>query len=72
MAVNATDHYDQKETRNPAAREAELFSRLPGVVRKAMEAPGYGEHLRGVDPAGITAQPSARAAVSKMNPPGVR
>jgi phenylacetate-CoA ligase len=30
------------------------------------------ELIEAYRPAGMTAQPSARAAVSKMNPPGVR
>jgi len=51
-----TDHYDALETRNPSMREAELFSRLPAILRKAMEAPGYAEHLRGIDPAAITSR----------------
>jgi phenylacetate-CoA ligase len=54
--MSATDHYDSKETRNPSMREAELFSRLPAILRKAMEAPGYAERLRGIDPAGITSR----------------
>jgi len=48
-----TDHYDWKETRDHAMREADLFSQLPDVLRRAMEAPGYAEHLRGIDPAAI-------------------
>src|ERR1700722_15842377 len=56
MVVSATDHYDSKETRNPSMREAELFSRPPAVLRRAMEAPGYAEHLRGIDPAAITSR----------------
>jgi phenylacetate-CoA ligase len=54
--MSETDHYDAKETRNPAEREAELFSRLPAILGKAMEAPGYVERLRGIDPAGITSR----------------
>ena len=42
-----TDHYDALETRQPAEREAELFSRLPEVLRKAMAAPAYAERLAG-------------------------
>jgi phenylacetate-CoA ligase len=49
-----TDHYDALETRAPSMREAELFSRLPAILRKAMETPGYAERLKGIDPAGIT------------------
>jgi phenylacetate-CoA ligase len=51
-----TDHYDSLETRDPSMREAELFSRLPAILRKAMEAPGYAERLRGIDPAAITSR----------------
>ena len=51
-----TDHYDALETRDPSMREAELFSRLPAILRKAMEAPGYAERLRGIDPAAITSR----------------
>jgi phenylacetate-CoA ligase len=51
-----TDHYDALETRDPSIREAELFSRLPAILRKAMEAPGYAEHLRGIDPAAINSR----------------
>ncbi len=60
--MSATDHYDTLETRAPATREAELFSRLPNILRKAMEAPGYAAHLRGIDPAQIT----NRAALAKL------
>ena len=60
--MSATDHYDALETRAPATREAELFSRLPNILRKAMEAPGYAEHLRGIDPAQII----NRAALAKL------
>jgi phenylacetate-CoA ligase len=51
-----TDHYDARETRAPAEREAELFSRLPGVLRQAMTAKGYAERLKGIDPSGITSR----------------
>ena len=49
-----TDHYDALETRTPAMREAELFSRLPDVLRNAMAAPAYAERFQGIDPAGVT------------------
>jgi phenylacetate-CoA ligase len=57
-----TDHYDALETREPAKREADLFSRLPGVLRKAVAAPAYAERLRGIDPAEIT----SRAALAQL------
>jgi phenylacetate-CoA ligase len=51
-----TDFYDTLETRDPAEREAELFSHLPDVLRKALAAPSYVERLKGVDPARITSR----------------
>ena len=48
-----TDHYDIRETRDPAEREAELLSWLPDVLRKALAASAYAERLKGVDPARI-------------------
>jgi phenylacetate-CoA ligase len=57
-----TDHYDTLETREPAMREAELFSRLPEVLRRAMAAPAYAERLKGIDPATIT----SRAALAHL------
>ena len=58
-----TDHYDALETREPAEREADLFARLPSVLRKAMAAPAYAEHLQGIDPADIT----SRAALARLS-----
>lgn len=49
-----TAHYDARETCEPAAREADLFSRLPEVLRVAMTAPAYAERLKGLDPAAVT------------------
>ncbi|WP_159011067.1 AMP-binding protein [Bradyrhizobium sp. S69] len=49
-----TEHYDALETRNAAQREANLFSRLPDVLRRAMAAPAYAERLSGIDPSDIT------------------
>lgn len=57
-----TAHYDALETREHAAREAELFSRLPDVLRSAMAAPAYAERLKGVDPASVT----SRAALASL------
>ena len=48
-----SDHYDARETRNPAAREADLFARLPAVLVKALGAPAYAERLQGIEPASI-------------------
>jgi len=57
-----TDHYDTLEIRKPADREADLFTRLPGVLRKAMAAPAYAERLEGVDPAAVT----SRTALARL------
>src|SRR4051812_36848872 len=57
-----TEHYDTLETRAPAQREAELFARLPDVLRKAMAAPAYAERLKGIDPAAVT----GRAALARL------
>ncbi|MCK1660631.1 AMP-binding protein [Bradyrhizobium sp. 151] len=57
-----TVHYDALETREQAAREADLFSRLPGVLRSAMTAPAYADRLKGVDPAAVT----SRAALAGL------
>ncbi len=48
-----TEHYDALETREPAMREADLFSRLPDVLRRVMAAPAYAERLKGTDPASV-------------------
>jgi phenylacetate-CoA ligase len=57
-----TDHYDALETREPAIREADLFSRLPNVLRQAVAAPAYAERLGSIDPADIT----SRAALARL------
>src|SRR3974390_3011252 len=57
-----TGFYDTRETRDPAEREAELFSRLPDVLRKALAAPAYAERLKGGDPPRI----KSRAALSTL------
>jgi phenylacetate-CoA ligase len=57
-----TEHYDALETRDPASRDADLFARLPDVLRKAMEAPAYAERLKGIDPA----QVASRATLARL------
>lgn len=57
-----TAHYDARETCEPAAREGDLFSRLPEVLRVAMTAPTYAERLKGLDPAAVT----SRAALAGL------
>jgi phenylacetate-CoA ligase len=43
-------------------REAELFARLPEVLRKAMTAPAYAERFKGIDPARV----ASRAALAGL------
>ena len=57
-----TDHYDALETRDSVSREADLFGRLPDLLRKAMVAPAYAERLKGTNPASIT----SRAALARL------
>lgn len=59
----SSEHFDDLETQDPAQREADLFARLPDHVAYAMAgAPGWAEHLAGVDPAGLR----DRAALAKL------
>lgn len=57
-----TDHFDALETRSSDQREADLFGRLPGILREAIKAPAYAQHLKGIDPAAIT----GRDALAKL------
>jgi phenylacetate-CoA ligase len=57
-----SEFYDALETRDPAAREKDLFARLPDAIARAMRAPGWAEHLKGVDPKAVT----SRAALAKL------
>lgn len=73
------EHYDALETRDPAARECDLFGRLPDAIARAMTAPGWANHLKGVDPKAITSRaalaglPALRKsdlnALQKQHPP---
>src|SRR5919201_3957047 len=56
------DHFDSLETRDPAAREQDLFARLPAAIAHAMTAPGWARHLAGVDPRSVT----SRAALARL------
>jgi phenylacetate-CoA ligase len=57
-----SEHYDKLETRKPSEREADLFARLPDVLRAAAEAPAYAERLKGIDPTSI----KDRASLAKL------
>ena len=56
------DHYDDVETRDPDARERDFFGRLPDLVALALSAPGWAEHLAGIDANAVT----SRAALAKL------
>jgi phenylacetate-CoA ligase len=58
-----TDFHDERETRDPARREAELMARLPAQIAWAQaEAPAFAELLRGVDARGV----SSREALARL------
>jgi phenylacetate-CoA ligase len=56
------DHFDALETRDPAAREKDLFARLPAAITHAMTAPGWARHLAGIDAKSV----ASRAALAKL------
>jgi len=53
---------DALETRAPDERERDLLARLPGLIARAQQAPGWARILDGVDPAQIT----SRAALAAL------
>jgi phenylacetate-CoA ligase len=55
-------HYDALETRDPAERERAQFVALPAIIARALEAPGWAQHLAALDPYLIT----SRAALAKL------
>ena len=57
-----TEHFDALEKQDAAAREVDLLSRLPALVRKAMQLPGWQRHLGAIDPAKVT----SRAALATL------
>ncbi len=50
------DFYDALESRDPAARERDLFSALPGLISRAQQATGWSAILKGIDAAAITSR----------------
>jgi phenylacetate-coenzyme A ligase PaaK-like adenylate-forming protein len=57
-----TDYYDALETREPAARACEQFAGLPEIIARAMTAPGWARHLKGINAKSVT----SRAALAKL------
>jgi phenylacetate-CoA ligase len=56
------DHYDARETRDPAERERDLMARLPRQISHALGAPGWARHLSGIDAGAVT----SRAALAAL------
>jgi phenylacetate-CoA ligase len=56
------DHYDALETRDPEQREEDTFARLPAIIARAIGAPGWAKHLKGMDPRAV----NVRAALAKL------
>jgi len=56
------DHYDDLESRDPAARAREQVAALPATIARALSAPGWAKHLAGVDAKSVT----SRAALAKL------
>jgi phenylacetate-CoA ligase len=48
-----TQHFDNRETRDPRQRELDLMGHLPGLIAKALKAPGWRQHLGDIDPAEV-------------------
>ncbi|MFG1299818.1 AMP-binding protein [Xanthobacter sp. V3C-3] len=51
-------YFSTREVVEPEAREQDLLGRLPGLVARAMQAPGWRRHLDGIDPSGVTNRPA--------------
>ena len=57
-----TDTLDELETRDPAQREHDLMARLPQLIARAQQAPGWARILDGVDAAAV----NSRAALAAL------
>ena len=56
------EFYDTLETRSPEAREGALLGRLPELISRARQAPGWAKQLAGVDAHRVT----SRAALATL------
>src|SRR5216683_1845370 len=56
-----SEFYDSLETRDPEARERELFSQLPDAIANAMRAPGWARQLAGIDPKSVRSRQALAA-----------
>jgi phenylacetate-CoA ligase len=57
-----THHLDNREDRDPRQRELDLMGRLPGLLARALQLPGWQRHLGDIDPAFI----NTRAALARL------
>jgi len=58
-----TSHFDERETRDPGIREADLMAQLPSQVAHARRAaPAFARLLRDTDPAAVT----SRSALAQL------
>jgi phenylacetate-CoA ligase len=57
-----TQHFDSRETRDTRQRELDLMGHLPGLIAKALKAPGWRQQLGDIDPASIV----TRADLSRL------
>src|SRR6202521_4637516 len=48
-----SEFYDALETRDPEARERELFSQLPDAIANARRASGWARQLAGIEPKSV-------------------
>ncbi len=55
------EFYDSLETRDPEARERQLFSQLPDAIANAMRAPGWARQLGGIDPKSVRSRKALAA-----------
>ena len=58
----AAGYYDALEIREPAARERDPLAALPNLIGRAIAAPGWVAHLKGVDAKSV----SSRAALARL------
>jgi phenylacetate-CoA ligase len=56
------EHFDARETIDPAAREANFVERLPALIEAALAAPGWRAHLGDIDPKAI----DSRTALARL------
>ncbi|WP_445492941.1 phenylacetate--CoA ligase family protein [Rhodopseudomonas sp. RCAM05734] len=67
-------HFDSLENCDPSHRHANLFSRLPDMLRHAMAAPAYAERLKGINPSTVvnTAALARLPVLRKSDLPGLQ